>query len=264
MKLTHYQVPAWHSRADLTHAFLGRGGGKSLLPYAGLNLSYRVGDDPTLVRDNVCAMKKALGLDDSLIVTMDQCHGDHIIDVTVPTKEAGAGDAMVTRLPGLFLGVVTADCVPILLWSATRQEKLAAVVHAGWRGTLAGLAAKTVAHIEDRYNVAPAALHCALGPTIDACCYEVGDDVASPLIQQWGASAERSIRTVNGNIHLDLRSLNAALLEDAGVPGPQINHVGPCTACTPAEFFSHRRATKTQIPRTGRQMSVIGWSPADE
>ena len=145
---------------------------------------------------------------------------------------------MVTSTPGLFLGVLTADCTPILFWSPTRGAKLAAVVHAGWRGTLAGLAAKMVAHIADRYGVGPTSLQCALGPTIDACCYEVGDDVAGPLAEKWGANAKKSIGTVKGRIHVDLRKLNAALLADAGVPGHQISSVGPCTACTPNEFFS--------------------------
>jgi len=262
MELTQYQVPAWHSQTGLVHGFLGRGGGRSLPPYAGLNLSYRVGDDPSAVKHNVCDMKKALGLHDLHIVTMDQCHGDHIIDVTEPRQEAGAGDAMVTSIPGLFLGVLTADCTPILFWSSTGREKLTAVVHAGWRGTLAGLAAKVVKHIEDRYGVGPAALQCAVGPTINACCYEVGDDVAGLLTKKWGANAERSIRMVNGRIHVDLKKLNAALLVDAGVPGQQIGSAGPCTACSPNEFFSHRRETKAKIPRTGRQMSLIGWLPA--
>lgn len=264
MKLTHYQVPAWHSQGDLVHGFLGCGGGKSLPPYAGLNLSTRVGDDPSAVKDNVCDMKKALGLHNVRIVTMDQCHGDDIIDVTEPSKEAGIGDAMVTSLPGLFLGVLTADCTPILFWSATRRTRLTAVVHAGWRGTLAGLVAKMVAHIEKHYGVEPTALHCALGPTIDGCCYEVGDDVAGPLTTKWGATAARATRMVKDHIHVDLRQLNAALLEAAGVPGQQITRVGPCTACTPAEFFSHRRATKAGTLQTGRQMSVIGWSPTHE
>ena len=168
---------------------------------------------------------------------------------------------MITRTPGLFLGVLTADCTPILFWSTVHGEKLAAVVHAGWRGTLAGLAAKMVAYIADRYGVEPTSLQCALGPTIDACCYEVGDDVAGPLTMKWGPHARRSIETVQGRIHLNLRKLNRALLVDAGVPDQQISSVGPCTACTPNEFFSHRRETKRQIPRTGRQMSLIGWSP---
>jgi len=213
-----------------------------------------------VVEDNVSDVERMLGLRERRIVTMKQCHGNRIIDVTEPKEDAGEGDAMVTSIPGWFLGVLTADCTPILLWSATRGQKLAAVVHAGWRGTLAGLAAKMVAHIEDRYGMDPASLHCALGPTIDACCYEVGADVAGPLTKQWGASAKKSIRTVNGRIHVDLKTLNAALLADAGVPGRQISSIGPCTACTPREFFSHRRETKARIPRTGRQMSLIGWS----
>jgi len=261
MKLTHYQVLEWDAEKGLVHGFFGRGGGSSRPPYSGLNASYHVGDDLSAVKKNVCDMKQELGLHDLPITTMHQRHGDRIIDVTERVKEAGEGDAMVACSPGSFLGVLTADCTPMLLWSKSGERKVAAVVHAGWRGTLAGLSAKVVGHLEKRYGVEPASLHCALGPTIEACCYEVGADVAGPLAKRWGETVNGHIRIVNERTYLDLKGLNAALLGETGIPQHQIHSIGPCTACTPGEFFSHRRETKAQIPQTGRQMSLIGWLP---
>jgi YfiH family protein len=261
MKLTHYQVPDWGTEGELIHGFLGRGGGNSLPPYAGLNVSYRVGDDPSRVKKNVCDLKKELGLHGLRIVMMKQCHGDRIIDVTEPLKDAGEGDAMVSCSTGLLLGVLTADCTPVLLWSQSGGRTVAAVVHAGWRGSLAGLSAKVVGHLEKRYGVEPPSLSCALGPSIDDCCSEVGADVSGPLAERWGDTANSCMHTVNGRTHVSLRRLNAAFLAGAGVPRQQIHLVGPCTACTPREFFSHRRETKARIPQTGRQISLIGWLP---
>src|SRR5918997_1872892 len=90
--------------------------GRSMAPYAGLNLSYRVGDDPKIVSQNVCDMKLAVGIHEARVVTMKQMHGDHIVDVAdTNIKEAGEADAMVTAKANVFLGVLTADCVPILM-----------------------------------------------------------------------------------------------------------------------------------------------------
>lgn len=260
MEPTVYRVPGWESEPGLTHGFLGRGGGHSQGAYAGLNVSFDVGDDPRAVKDNYCRMKRAVGMRGARLVTMRQRHGDAIIDVTEARKHAGDGDAMVTAAPGVFLGVLTADCAPILCWARTSQGRLAAVVHAGWRGALAGLAVKTVRHMESRYGAAPQDLWCALGPTVGDCCYEVGRDVAGPLVRTWGEKAESSLRRADGKTCLDLRKLNAALLAAAGVPAERIAWVGPCTACNPAAFFSYRRESRKGAGPTGRQASFIGWS----
>lgn len=259
MKLAHDQVPEWASESGLVHGFFGRGGGHSRPPYASLNVSYRVGDDPSAVRQNVCDLKQELGLHGLCITTMHQRHGDRIIDVTEPVKESGDGDAMVARSAGLFLGVLTADCTSILMWSKSASKRVAAVVHAGWRGTLAGLSRKVIEYLNREHGVEPASLHCALGPTIEICCYEVGQDVVEPLRQRWGEMASACVRTADERTYVDLKGLNATLMAETGVPEQQIHRIGPCTACTPEEFYSHRRATKARSPQTGRQMSVIGW-----
>lgn len=250
------KVPEWEKREGLIHGFLGRRGGKSTGVYASLNLSFNVGDDPQAVKDNLCDVKKAVGVHDLRVVTMRQVHGDEILEVRDrKLKEAGEADGMVTKERGLFLGVLTADCVPVLF--SVRGEKLAAVAHAGWRGTLTGIAPKMVRELKERHGVNPASIEAALGPSVGPCCYEIGPEVAASVMQKWGGLAERSLRTGNGKSFLDLRALNALQLEDAGVPPLQIFKVGPCTSCAREDFFSYRR----EKTGTGRQMSFIGWIP---
>jgi YfiH family protein len=238
----------------LIHGFLGRRGGKSTGRYAGLNLSFRVGDDPQAVKDNICDMKRAVGVHDLRIVTMRQLHGDRILDVKDGSlKEAGEADGMVTEERGLFLGVLTADCVPILFSVSGRP--LVAAVHAGWRGTLAGIAAKMVRHLQERYGVGAGLVETALGPSIGPCCYEIGADVSVPLLEKWGSMAQKSLAEASGKAFLDLRKLNRLILASAGVPAEKIREIGPCTSCAPDDFFSYRR----EKGETGRQISFIGW-----
>ena len=254
MELTWLQVPQWQTYDGLLHGFMGRRGGKSSGSFAGLNLSYRVGDDNRIVSANVCDMKQAVGIHDERIVTMKQVHGDTMVEVVdKKIKEAGECDGMVTAATGVFLGVLTADCVPILL--VAPKQKKAAAIHAGWRGTLAGIAAKAVREFSERYGIAAADIEAALGPSIEGCCYEVGDDVTQPMVARWGAAAEACIERTQAKPHLDLRALNRAILGQTGVPAKQIFVVGPCTSCGAEDFYSYRR----DGAETGRQMSFIGW-----
>jgi hypothetical protein len=235
---------------------MGRRGGNSVGAYSGLNVSSRVGDDAEVVSQNVCDMKQAVGIHDGRIVTMKQVHSDQIVEVKDKRlKEAGEADGLVTRELGVHLGVLTADCVPILF--VAPEQRIVAAVHAGWRGTLAGIAKKTVCLIEERYGVRSGEIEAALGPSIGACCYEVKEDVTTPLIQKWREMTRPSIQTREGKTYLDLRQLNCAILETSGVPRGQIYNIGPCTSCATDDFFSYRRARQ----ETGRQMSFIGWLP---
>ncbi len=254
MDLLWLQVPEWKKIDGLLHGFLGRKGGKSTGAYAGLNVSFRVGDDPDVVKDNLCDMKKAAGVHDLRIVTMKQMHGDRIIDVKDKNlKEAGEADGMATEEEDLFLGVLTADCVPVLFIAPGRR--VVAVVHAGWRGTLAGIVPKMVRHLKDRYGVSPESLEAALGPAIGSCCYEIGADVSAPLIQRWGRLAESCLEIKGGKSFLDLRDFNRLLVQESGIPTQQIFRLGRCTSCAFEDFFSYRR----ERGETGRQISFIGW-----
>jgi len=254
MDFLSLRVPQWEGNDGLLHGFLGRRGGKSVGPYASLNLSFRVGDDTQTVTDNLCDVKRAVGAHDLRIVTMKQVHGDRILEVKDKSlKEAGEADGMVTEESGLFLGVLTADCLPILF--SVSGRKLVAVVHAGWRGTLAGIARKMVHHLNHRYHVPPASLKAALGPAIGPCCYEVREDVTAPLLKRWGDLTQKNLRREGARQFLDLRGLNALLLREAGVLATQIFQIDRCTSCAVKDFFSYRRAGG----ETGRQLSFIGW-----
>jgi YfiH family protein len=255
MGFTYLKVAQWEKYEGLLHGFMGRQAGKSIGAYAGLNTSYRVGDDPKVVSQNVCDLKLAAGIHDGRIVTMRQVHGDAIVEVKDnKIKEAGEADGMVTAEPNIFLAVLTADCVPLLF--VAPKQKMAAAVHAGWRGTLAGIAEKAVQRFKADYGVESADLEVALGPSIGSCCYEVKEDVSGALMKKWGRLTTPSVFVREGKTYIDLRRLNRDILRAAGVPGSQLFQVGPCTRCSP-EFFSYRRAGG----ETGRQMSLIGWLP---
>jgi len=257
MEITWLKVPGWESYDGLLHGFLGRRGGGSVGPYAELNISLRVGDNAQTVKKNICDMKQAVGIHDGRIVTMKQVHSDGIVELgeKIP-KEVGEADGMITRERGAYPGVLTADCVPILFVAPKR--KVAAAVHAGWRGTLAGIGAKTVRLFQEKYDIAAAEIEAALGPSIGACCYEIQDDVARPLAAQWGALADSTMERREGKRFLNLRELNREILADAGMPRTRIHEIGPCTSCAREEFFSYRR----ERAETGRQISFVGWLPS--
>lgn len=256
MDVNLIQVPQWKKHRELLHGFAGRHGGKSAGLYAGLNVSYRVGDDPDVVSQNICDLKLAAGIHNGRIVTMRQVHGDRIVEVKDhKLKEAGEADGLITAERGIYLAVLTADCVPLLFLAP--EPRLAAVAHAGWRGTLAGIAEKAVRLFENQYGIAAADLEVALGPSIGSCCYEVQEDVLAPLTKRWGRLTTANVTEKDGKSFLDLRRLNRDILRASGVPASQLYQAGPCTSCAAQEFFSYRR----ERSETGRQMSFIGWRP---
>jgi hypothetical protein len=254
MHIERFTVPGWEQFPDLVHVFLGRTGGGSARPYASLNLSYRVGDERQQVKDNWCVVKKALGVHERKVTLLRQIHGDNVLTVSRgDQKEAGEGDAMITKHPNVFLGILTADCVPIFL--VEPQQKVVAAIHAGWRGTVRGIIAKTITRLQEEFGVTASTLYAALGPAIERCCYEVGEEVYTQITAQWDGLAKEAWCCVEGRYYLDLRTLHVALLVQQGIPAARIARVGPCTGCNTNRFFSYRR----EQGNTGRQASVIGW-----
>ena len=250
-RLPALQVPGWDSIPNLVHGFLGRRGGVSRGPFAELNLSNRVGDAPETVQENWQRVRNATG--GLRCARMQQVHGDRVVTINHADVDGGEADAMVTCTSGTAAGVLTADCVPILL--VAPGHHVVAAIHAGWRGTLAGVARRAVQHIEQNLGTQAGEVHAALGPSIDGCCYEVDPSIADALEQRWGTQSasvtgERGLKAM-----VDLRRVNIAILEGAGVPRAQIVNVGPCTRCAATEYFSHRAANGP----TGRQWSFIGW-----
>jgi purine-nucleoside/S-methyl-5'-thioadenosine phosphorylase / adenosine deaminase len=233
------------------HGFLGRRGGVSRGPFAELNLSYHAGDAPEMVQENWRRVRNDTG--GLRYARMQQVHGDRVVTSDDANVDGGEADAMVTGTPGTVTGVLTADCVPILL--VAPGHHIVAAVHAGWRGTLAGVARRAVQHIEQAFGARAADIRAALGPSIDGCCYEVDRSIADALEQRWGVQSDAVSRDRGHKAMVDLRRLNAAILEGAGVRRAQIVNVGPCTRCAATEYFSHRAAKGP----TGRQWSFIAW-----
>ncbi len=186
--------------------------------------------------------------DDGRLHLLKQVHGATVVEA--PFEGRPEADAQLTGRPGALLGIETADCLPVLL--VDPERRLVAAVHAGWRGTAAGVVGAAV-----RALVAQGArregLVAALGPGIGPCCYEVGDELRAAF----GREGARFFRAGPlGRSHLDLRAANAAALERAGLRPERIHHVADCTFCRPGLYHSYRR----DGPDAGRMISYIGWS----
>jgi|SRR3990172_927959 len=253
MSLFRLQVPEWDRFEGLVHGFLGRRGGRSQPPYASLNVSYDNGDDVQTVKQNWCELKVALGLSDVNVITANQVHGDTILKASNRTgKRAGVGDGLMTDVPGLLLGIMAADCIPLLFLEPGR--KVVGAVHAGWRGAAAGIAARAVTRMQEEYRIDPSALRVAMGPSIGPCCYEVEREVVEQIEVNWREALTVAWKPDGAKGRLDLKAINEAQLVGAGVPRSHIQKIGPCTACNVEDFFSYRKEGKT-----GSQLSFIGW-----
>ena len=244
------RVPHWAGFPGLVHGFFGRDGGVSRGPRASLNLSFNVGDDAADVRHNWSRVRGALpGVD---LVTMGQVHGATVARVADAIERIEGVDGLFTERAGIALGVMTADCVPMLMIAP--RERVAIAVHAGWRGTLAGIAAVAVDTIARTLSISPDSLQVALGPAIGQCCYEVDATLGAQLEHRWGR-LNQAWQPRGEKGYLDLRQTNRKILIAAGVPAAAIDVGGPCTACQMTRYFSHRASGGL----AGRQLSVVGW-----
>lgn len=217
-----------HMRHFGIDAFLtDRFGGVSLPPYDTLNLAEHVGDRPEKVEENRRRVANAIGVEHDDLITARQVHGRDVIDVDV-TPRASEGDALVTSQSGVALAILVADCVPILLVDESTSRF--ALVHAGWRGLVAGVLENTLAHFED-----PSAVHAFLGPCISSEAYQVGPEVAEHF-----SGVEHALYGDEGDrSRLDLRRVVHAQLENLGVLE---NHVSWARQSTDGGelFFSDR------------------------
>lgn len=198
------------------------------------------------------ASQIARSLDLSRVALLKQIHSGCVVVIDEGTEGADReeGDALVTNLRRVGVGITTADCVPVLL--ASSDSRVVAAVHAGWRGTLEEIVVNTLYVIKDRFGVEPADLKAAIGPSIGSCCYEVGEDVATLYRKKHGGSSEYLFKIGSTTKYvLDLKTANKLLLEREGVS--DIEELDICTKCS-ENFHSYRREGKG----TGSQLSIIG------
>ena len=285
----------------LVHAFSTRRGGASRVPSTGLNLGFTEWEGGEQVEQNRRRFLRQIGAQDFSLASVRQVHSSHAFVVAaggtgqieyrlcgVPGAEQAApsppaGDALMTAETGLLLAVRTADCLPVLL--VDPKQRVVATVHAGWRGALARIIEKAVGDMRLAFGSDPQQLLAVLGPSIRACCYEVGEEVVEAFHGRF-ASAEPFFRTLPHRpeaatdrhsilflsahppghapeqvpaAHLDLVAVAQHQLTSAGVASSQISVADYCTACRTDLFFSHRK----EGGRTGRQMAAIGIRPGN-
>lgn len=244
----------------LVHGFSARQGGVSAAPFDTLNMALHVGDDPAHVWENRRRYFAALGLDAAQICTIRQVHGTEIVRAF--RRDAGRGahdyadaladaDALITNDSGVALMLCYADCVPVLLYDPVHNA--AGVVHAGWKGMVQRIAAKTLARMGEEFGTDAADVLAGIGPSIGAGCYAVGADVAAHFRAAFPADADEIVQERDGKIHLDLWAANCIQLMEAGISKQNIDRADICTSCDRNFFYSYRAADG----RTGRLAAVM-------
>lgn len=249
------------------HAFSTREGGVSSLEHTkSLNLAFGRGDSDKVVLKNLEIFAEAVGIDPHGIISVPQIHSDIIYKVGRADAGEGyykranirEGDGYITDEKGITLGVKAADCVPIL-FEAEKGGKVVAVgaVHAGWRGSVAGIAAKCVRMLCEEYGVAPKDIRAVIGPCIHKCCYEVGQDLREAVENRLGSEVADLFvipsTCFEDKYFCDLVRLNRHLLLDAGIIPENLEIIDLCTCCHPDLFFSHRFSKG----RRGTMLNVI-------
>jgi polyphenol oxidase len=263
----------------LVHGFTTRPGGLTT-SYGGrtLNVGFTKDDLRASVEHNrkqiLLAMGAATKGEPWPLVTLRQIHSDIIHVVRKPEKFVG--DGLVTDLRRIALAVLTADCFPVLL--VDTKKKAVGAFHAGWRGTVKRIVEKGVGIMRLEFGSRPEDIHAAIGPGIQQCSFEVGEEVEEAFHTQFAYAAElfHSVQESDAvrerypmlfmnqrapghgdpciKVHLDLREANRRQLLAAGVPEANITALKDCTVCQPRKFFSHRG----ERGKTGRQMAVVG------
>ncbi len=233
----------------LTHAVFGRTGGVSPSPYQSLNMSISTGDIIENVRENRRRAFHALGLPMNSIATVWQVHGTRTLAINKkPCDPSTKADALITATIGVSLFMRFADCVPILLYDPVQHA--AAIAHAGWRGTVSGMAQTVVREMGRNFGCRPTDILAAIGPSISAERYPVSAEVASAARHAF-PDCDDVMPVHNGVAHFDLWAANQRALRRCGVNTIELS--GLCTAANSDRFFSHR----ADAGETGRFGAVI-------
>lgn len=240
---------------DLPHGFLGREGGVSEGIHAGLNVGLGSDDDRDAILENRRRAVAAVAPDHEL-VTLHQVHSPDAIAVTAPFADDARphADALVTDRPGLLLGILTADCVPVLF--ADEAAGVIGAAHAGWKGAITGVTDATLTEME-KLGAERSRIVAAIGPCIARASYEVDEGFvrrfgeADPANERFFADGRRA-----GHAQFDIEAYVAHRLAAAGVG--RVIALGEDTYAQPERFFSFRRATHRGEPGYGRQISLIG------
>lgn len=229
-----------------------RRGGVSPAPWDTLNLGGSVGDDPVRVAQNRIRVFETMGFDPASLHDVWLVHGTDIVYADAPRpldQPSAKADIIMTDNPSVTLYMRFGDCVPILLHDPKRG--VICIAHAGWMGTLRGVAQAAVDGMQTRYGCKSSEIIAGIGPSIGVDHYEVGEEVISQFLEKYPADMEHIVQSRGGSLFLDLWTSNALQLRRAGVEHIQIS--GLCTACRLDDWFSHR----AEKGRTGRFGAIM-------
>lgn len=236
----------------IAHGFLGRRGGVSVGIHGGLNVGIGSEDDPAAVEENR-RLAVAAVLPSAPLVTCYQIHSADCVTVAAPLAERPHGDALVTDRPGIALGILTADCAPVLL--ADEAAGVVGAAHAGWKGATGGVTDATIAAME-ALGAKRDRIAAAIGPCIARASYEVDDGFRRRFEEDDPAIERFFVDARAGHAKFDLEAYVTHRLAIAGVR--RIEALGLDTYADDARFFSYRRATHRGEPGYGRQIAIIG------
>jgi len=241
------------------HAFFTRLGGVSPAPFASLNFAANTGDSLENVARNLEVAGAALGVPADKVYFLSQVHGVDALEVGAALDRTEVvyreGDATFSTEGSLACGVRSADCGTVLV--GDRRSGAALAIHSGWQGTVKRIVPIALARFRERLG-GTVELVAAVGPMIEVCCFEVGDDVAAELSAA-SPLGEAAVDRSRAKAHVDLRRILEAQLAEAGVAIDQMEHVRGCTMCNPGEYFSFRREGKV----SGRMLAAIVPRPSE-
>ena len=245
--------PRFGEEGALEHAVSTRVGGVSRGAHGSMNVSYKVGDEPVQVDENRSLLSRALGMDLARAAWVKQVHSDKVLkldaDLPVTHEPLGEGDGLITNVPGIPLMIMVADCLPVLFHDPVHQAL--GLAHAGWRGTVSHVAAKTLLAMGEAYGTRPEDIRVALGPCIGPCCYEVGEDVHREFTEVFPWSEAVLTASCHRHWKLDLAEANARQLLEIGVKEENLIRSNLCTVQNIDLFYSHRAEASDEKP-TGR------------
>jgi polyphenol oxidase len=252
--IPYYACRALESIQGIRHGFSTRRGGSGVLAENSLNLGQESQYSSDQVEVNRRRFLSALHIEHANLITLHQIHSDRFVIIGENPGEWNPleGDALITQARGVALAIQVADCLPILL--ADPMTRCVAAIHAGWKGTLARIAGKTLAGMQREFGSNPENCLIVIGAGIRSCCFEVGREVARSFEEAFpGISCARSHPNHPGKYFLDMRAALDVQLFSAGIRRENILDLGLCTRCNPEEFFSYRG----EGARAGRMMGVI-------
>lgn len=227
-------------REGFVHGFPERSGGVSTGLRASLNLGMRWGDDVANVEANRRRLAEHVGYAPDQLQVTRHVHGVNVWKVGEPQPDPAEFDGLVTDQAGPVLGAFAADCIPVVF--ADPRARVIGAAHAGWRGTVHGVAPNVITRMVE-LGAAPEQIRVALGPSIGPCCFEVGPEVVAEFRATFGDVPGMIVAGPHKD-HIDLRVAMRTQLERAGIRAEHIDSAPPCTRCEGERFFSYRRDGK--------------------